>query len=218
MAEYDGRQFVGIDLHRRRSVIVRMTPEGQQLGTVRVDNDPFELAWQVASWGESPELVLEATYGWYWAADALVGAGAHVHLAHPLGVKGHRSYSTAARHDATGQIGARTKLSFEANDDTHARQRVRHVVISPGRATTCSACSRVSGRSSTAAPGSRVGDPWPPEAIPGCRAGSPALLEAILVRGTAFTCSFSTDACGIRQREPGRCDPAPLLISTGGAT
>ena len=43
---------------------------------------------QVASWGESPEVVLEATYGWYWAADVLADAGATVHLAHPLGVKG----------------------------------------------------------------------------------------------------------------------------------
>jgi transposase len=32
--------------------------------------------------------VLEATYGWYWAADALAATGATVHLAHPLGVKG----------------------------------------------------------------------------------------------------------------------------------
>jgi transposase len=86
--EYDGRQFVGIDLHRRRSVIVRMTPEGERLGAaVRIDNDPFELAQQVASWGESPEVVLEATYGWYWAADVLAEAGANVHLAHPLGIK-----------------------------------------------------------------------------------------------------------------------------------
>lgn len=38
--------------------------------------------------------------------------------------RGHRSYSTAARHDATGQIVARTKLSFEASDDVYARQRV----------------------------------------------------------------------------------------------
>lgn len=37
--------------------------------------------------------------------------------------RGYRSYSTAARHDATGQIVARTKLSFESDDDTHARQR-----------------------------------------------------------------------------------------------
>jgi transposase len=87
--EYDGRQYVGIDLHRRRSVIVRMTAEGERLGSVvRIDNDPFTLAEQVASWGESPEVVLEATYGWYWAADVLAEAGANVHLAHPLGVKG----------------------------------------------------------------------------------------------------------------------------------
>ena len=32
-------------------------------------------------------MVLEACYGWYWAADALAAAGAEVHLAHPLGVK-----------------------------------------------------------------------------------------------------------------------------------
>ena len=37
--------------------------------------------------GVHPEVVLEATYGWYWAADALAAIGAVVHLAHPLGVK-----------------------------------------------------------------------------------------------------------------------------------
>lgn len=37
--------------------------------------------------GRSPEVVLEATCGWYWAVDALVELGAVVHLAHPLGVK-----------------------------------------------------------------------------------------------------------------------------------
>ena len=35
-----------------------------------------------------PEVVLESTYGWYWAVDALQSGGAQVHLAHPLGVKG----------------------------------------------------------------------------------------------------------------------------------
>ena len=42
----------------------------------------------MAQAGEHPEVVLEATYGWYWAADLLSGLGASVHLAHPLGVKG----------------------------------------------------------------------------------------------------------------------------------
>jgi transposase len=85
---YGGRQVVGIDLHRRRSVIVRMTPTGEPLGTVRISNDPQTLAAEILKAGESPEVVLEATYGWYWAADVLAACGARVHLAHPLGVKG----------------------------------------------------------------------------------------------------------------------------------
>jgi transposase len=46
------------------------------------------LAAQIAQAGEISQVVLEATYGWYWAADVLQDAGAEVHLAHPPGVKG----------------------------------------------------------------------------------------------------------------------------------
>ena len=84
---YDGRQVVGMDLHRRRSVLVRMTEDGRRLGLARITNSPEELRAQMARAGKSPKVVLEATYGWYWAADALAAAGAEVHLAHPLGVK-----------------------------------------------------------------------------------------------------------------------------------
>jgi transposase len=69
-------------------VIVRMTEAGEQLGCVRIGNDPLRLAAEIAKAGEDPEVVLEATYGWYWAVDVLQDAGARVHLAHPLGVKG----------------------------------------------------------------------------------------------------------------------------------
>src|SRR6478609_8500013 len=85
--QYEGKQYVGMDLHRRRSVLVRMTEAGERLETVRIVNDPEQLAVVLARAGEAPEVVLEATYGWYWAADALDAMGAHVHLAHPLGVK-----------------------------------------------------------------------------------------------------------------------------------
>jgi transposase len=84
---YDGRQVVGMDLHRQRSVLVRMTEDGRKLGTERITNSPEELRKAVAEAGVSPRVVLEATYGWYWAADVLEQAGAEVHLAHPLGVK-----------------------------------------------------------------------------------------------------------------------------------
>ena len=87
MSEYAGRQFVGIDLHRRRTVLVRTTEGGDVLEAVRILNDVDSLNAVMARAGEDPEVVLEATYGWYWAVDALQEAGARVHLAHPLGVK-----------------------------------------------------------------------------------------------------------------------------------
>jgi transposase len=36
--EYAGRQVVGMDLHRQRSVLVRMTEDGRKLGTARITN------------------------------------------------------------------------------------------------------------------------------------------------------------------------------------
>lgn len=51
MDEYDGRQYVGMDLHRRCSVIVRMTEAGERVGpAVWIDNDPFTLAGEIATW------------------------------------------------------------------------------------------------------------------------------------------------------------------------
>jgi transposase len=84
---YEGQQIVGMDLHRRRSVLVRMTDSGEHLETVRISNDREYLRQVMTRAGEAPEVVLEAAYGWYWAADTLAELGAQVHLAHPLGVK-----------------------------------------------------------------------------------------------------------------------------------
>ena len=85
---YDGLQVVGMDLHRRRSVLVRMTADGRKLETAHITNSPAALRRVIARAGKHPKVVLEATYGWYWAADTLAAAGAEVHLAHPLGVRG----------------------------------------------------------------------------------------------------------------------------------
>jgi hypothetical protein len=49
-----GEQYVGIDLHRRRSVIVRMTPAGEVLHTIRVDNDPVALSLELSKAGPDP--------------------------------------------------------------------------------------------------------------------------------------------------------------------
>lgn len=66
---YGGVQWVGMDLHRRRSVLVRLASDGQRLGKmVRFNNDPARLKREIAKAGPAPKVVLEATLGWYWAA------------------------------------------------------------------------------------------------------------------------------------------------------
>ena len=45
------RQYVGIDQHRRRSVIVRTDAAGEVLEEVRIDNDPVRLAAEIAESG-----------------------------------------------------------------------------------------------------------------------------------------------------------------------
>jgi len=57
-------QYVGVDLHRRPSVIVRTTATGEPIETVQIDNDPLTLAEVVGRAGEHPEVVLEATDSW----------------------------------------------------------------------------------------------------------------------------------------------------------
>ena len=85
------REYVGIDLHRRRSVIYRMDEAGDKIDSVRVENDPLGFAEVVSQAPTGSDVVIEATYGWYWAADLLKEMGYVVHLANPQGNDwGHR--------------------------------------------------------------------------------------------------------------------------------
>src|SRR5258706_8048110 len=79
------RRYVGIDLHRRRSVIYAMDGQGERLFCERINNDALRLFEVVSQAGSNAEVVIEATYGWYWAVDLLRESGFSVHLAHPSG-------------------------------------------------------------------------------------------------------------------------------------
>ncbi|MHB1503399.1 MAG: IS110 family transposase [Acidimicrobiales bacterium] len=78
--------YVGIDLHRRHSVIVQRSTEGETVSATQVMNDDVTaFAKAVTDAGEHPEVVIEACYGWYWVVDLLHDLGCIVHLSHPLG-------------------------------------------------------------------------------------------------------------------------------------
>jgi len=59
---------------------------GNHLSAKRVVNDPVEVMAAVAEAGDGPEVVLEATYGYYWLVDLLEELGARIHLANPSGL------------------------------------------------------------------------------------------------------------------------------------
>jgi transposase len=126
-----GPEYVGVDLHRRRSVIVRKTAAGERIETVQIDNDPIALAEVIGRAGEHPEVVLEATYGWYWAADVLADEGASVHLAHPLGNNwGNRRVKNDER-DATDlidllRLGRLAEAHIAPPGQRELRELVRH--------------------------------------------------------------------------------------------
>ncbi len=85
------KEYVGIDLHRRRSLIYRMDQAGDKIDSVRVDNETSHFAKAVSVAPVGSDVIVEATYGWYWAADLLKEMGYVVHLANPHGNDwGHR--------------------------------------------------------------------------------------------------------------------------------
>ena len=65
MSSISDRQFVGADLHLHRPVIARMDQQGNEMGWVRIDNDPKALVSEVRKAGRGCSVAIEATYGWY---------------------------------------------------------------------------------------------------------------------------------------------------------
>ena len=55
---FGGRQVVGMDLHRHRSVLLRMTEDGRRLATARITNGPQELRREIARARKSLRVVL----------------------------------------------------------------------------------------------------------------------------------------------------------------
>jgi hypothetical protein len=62
-----GKEYVGIDLHRRRSVIYGMDEAGVKIDCIRINNDPVWFAEEVSKAPKGSDVVIDPTYGWYRA-------------------------------------------------------------------------------------------------------------------------------------------------------
>ena len=87
MEAYDGPQIVGMDLHRRRSVLVRMTEDGRKLATVRITNNPGAAGGGDQAGGPAPSDGAGGLQRLVLGGGRAGGGRAEVHLAHPAGVK-----------------------------------------------------------------------------------------------------------------------------------
>jgi transposase len=80
--------YLGVDLHRKRSVVTALAEDGTVLLSRRIASRPEDFQ---RVFGEleprSLSVTFEATYGWSWFADLLADAGIEAHMAHPLATK-----------------------------------------------------------------------------------------------------------------------------------
>jgi hypothetical protein len=56
--------------------MMHLDETGEVLDWKRMASDPELLVTEVLRHGEDHDVAIEATYGWYWAADALEAAAA----------------------------------------------------------------------------------------------------------------------------------------------
>jgi hypothetical protein len=59
--------------------------DGRKVSSRRIENSPMNLPAAVGEAGAEPKVVLEATWGWYWAADVIAEAGGRMHWRIPWG-------------------------------------------------------------------------------------------------------------------------------------
>ena len=114
-------------------MICRIDEHGDEVGWVRIDNDPKALVREVRRAGRGAPVAIEATYGWYWAVDALLAAEFEVHLAHPYGMKAMRKRKRVKTDPADAyelanllRLGSLPEAYIAPPDLRELRELVRH--------------------------------------------------------------------------------------------
>ena len=80
-------QYIGIDIHRKFSIVNVMDELGTEIERKRLEHDnPIGVREFFENYSGA-SAVVEATVGWMWLADELEALGIDVHLAHSAGVK-----------------------------------------------------------------------------------------------------------------------------------
>lgn len=80
-------KFVGIDFHKRYSMITEMNEKGKHLRQMRLNNDPETLKQYLYDLKPDTKIALEATGNWYYFYELIEERHPDLLLAHPLKTK-----------------------------------------------------------------------------------------------------------------------------------
>ena len=91
---------IGMDAHRRFSMVTARDAEGRILWRERLRHENRELLRAaLAAWPKGVPVVLEATFGWGWLSDEVAAAGLEPHLASSTKVAAWRKARGLAKSD-----------------------------------------------------------------------------------------------------------------------
>ncbi len=80
--------YIGVDLHRKKSQVAAIDPDGKLVFNRKVRTGPAEMQQLIDELRPQPiQVAFEATFGWGWFADLLAELGIPAHMAHPLATK-----------------------------------------------------------------------------------------------------------------------------------
>lgn len=77
-------KFVGIDLHKRYSMVTEMDGKGKTLRQMRLNNDPETLTHYLHGLQPNAKIGLEATANWYYFYELIEERHPNLVLSHPL--------------------------------------------------------------------------------------------------------------------------------------
>ena len=75
--------YVGVDYHKRYSIVTMMDQRGRVIGQSKLSNDPLTLINYVERLPKGSKVALEATGNWYYFYELVEDSGVDIYLAHP---------------------------------------------------------------------------------------------------------------------------------------
>ena len=86
MKDSESVEQIGVDVHRRFSMVAARDPEGLVVWRKRLRHEDRTLFRKsIASWPKGTPVIMEATFGWGWLSDEFTAVGLDPHLASQVG-------------------------------------------------------------------------------------------------------------------------------------